>query len=413
MVLSIGLGVALSMITWTLVHTMSGDPIPEKSAQLYFPTVDMWGPTAAKAKVGNEPPHLLSYGVATALLRDHRAKYQSAAYWFTPTVIPLAQATHPLSVSGFAVTGEFFPMLNVPFKYGTGWSNEDDAAGAQVAVISESLSEKLFGSGDSVGKTFGINDRNYRVVGVFDRWNPQPTYYDVPAFGGFMLEPTDLFLPFNAAIAAQIPHKGSGQCFDSPAQPGFAGLLQSSCAWVSYVAELPTAADVQSYKNYLEGFAHQSFSWAPNVRLHGLKAWLNYLQVVPPGVRILRIVGIGLLFVCLANTTGLMLAKFMGRTGEIGIRRALGATRRLIFAQFLIEGAVIGVVGGALGLLMTLAGLAWIRLRVPANYSFMTYLDAELLALTIAMAVIAALLAALYPGWRAARVQMAWQLKIG
>ncbi|HEX5488645.1 MAG TPA: ABC transporter permease, partial [Rhodanobacteraceae bacterium] len=167
MVLSIGIGVALAMTTWALVHSLSHDPIPGKSAHLFIPTVDMWGP-AAHAKTGgaNEPPKLMDYGTAAALLHDHRAKYQSAIYWIAPTVVPGTPGTHPFNASGFAVTGEFFPMLDVPFKYGSGWSNADDAARAQVAVISSDLNDKVFGGGDSVGKTFAIDGRDYRVVGV-------------------------------------------------------------------------------------------------------------------------------------------------------------------------------------------------------------------------------------------------------
>jgi putative ABC transport system permease protein len=91
MVLSISVGVALAMTTWTLVHMMSRDPIPYKSAHLFIPTVDAWGPSAETKD--NEPPSLFGYATATALMRDHRARFQSAVYWVNPTVIP-TQAAH-------------------------------------------------------------------------------------------------------------------------------------------------------------------------------------------------------------------------------------------------------------------------------------------------------------------------------
>ena len=59
------------------------------------------------------------------------------------------------------------------------------------------------------------------------------------------------------------------------------------------------------------------------------------------------------LLVCLVNTIGLLLAKFMRKSGEIGLRRALGASKPQLFAQFIIESGVIGVSGGVLGLLLT------------------------------------------------------------
>lgn len=99
MVLSIGIGVALAMSTWTLVHLMERDPIPQKSAQLFFPTIDAWGPAArSKATNGNEPPDELDYATAEALLRDHRAKYQSAIYGIDPTVTPSRPGEYSFNV---------------------------------------------------------------------------------------------------------------------------------------------------------------------------------------------------------------------------------------------------------------------------------------------------------------------------
>jgi len=412
MVLSIGIGVALAMSTWSLVQMMSRDPIPEKSTQLFVPTIDMWGPSSrSSASSDNEPPDLLDYGTAVALMRDHRARFQSPAYWLSPSVVPSKVGEHPFKADGFAVSGELFPMLNVPFRYGSGWSSADDAQRAQVVVISGALNHKVFGGGNSIGKTLNIDGHDYRVVGVLGHWNPQPVYYDVPAFGGFMLQPIGLFLPFNTAIAAGIPHNGETDCTSSPAQSGLVGLLHSSCVWISYMAQLDSAQAVGQYRNYLEGFARQQFSWPPNIRLRGLMAWLNYLQAVPSSIQILRLVGLGLLVVCLVDTVGLMLAKFLRRSGEIGVRRALGAPRRAIYAQFLTEGAVIGVAGGVLGVLLTWFAMLWLRARFPENWSALTGVDTELLGLTLAVAIVATLLAALYPTFRAAQVQPAWQLK--
>ncbi|MGH8145947.1 MAG: ABC transporter permease [Rhodanobacteraceae bacterium] len=415
MILSIGVGVALAMTTWTLEHSMSRDPIPQKSAQIYFPTVDMWGPAArerAGDTHGNEPPNLLDYATVVALLRDHRAKYQSANYWLTTTVIPSRQGEHPFNVSGFGVTSEFFPMLDVPFKYGSGWSDVDGKARAQVAVISQRLNAKLFGGRDSVGKTFGIGKRDFRVVGVLGDWHAQPVYFDFPANGGFMLQPTDLFLPFSTAVAAGLSVNGSSWCLATPDQPGFAGLVHSNCGWVSYMAELDTPAAVRNYKDYLQAFARQRFSWPPNVRLRDLMAWMKYLGVGAGPLQILKFVGVGLLIVCLVDTIGLMLAKFLRKSGEIGVRRALGAPRHAIYAQFLTEGAVIGVAGGVVGLFLTWLGTLWLQHRFPRAWaSAMPHVNASVLVLTIVVAIVATLLAALYPTWRAAHVQPAWQIK--
>src|SRR3546814_5873554 len=61
--------------------------------------------------------------------------------------------------------------------------------------------------------------------------------------------------------------------------------------------------------------------------------------------------------VCLLNTVGLLLAKFLRRSGEVGVRRALGASRREIFMQCLVEAGVVGMAGGIVG-----QALAWLGL---------------------------------------------------
>lgn len=410
MVLSIGVGVALAMTTWTLVHMMSRDPIPDKSAHLFVPTVDAWGPSGDTKD--NEPPDLFEYTTATALMRDHRARFQSPTYWMNPTIIPGEVGKYPFVTSGFAVSSELFPMIDATFKYGSSWNSSDDESRAQVVVIGEQINDRVFGGGNSVGKTLTIDGHSYRVVGVMNHWNPQPAYFNVPAFGGFMVQPIGLLLPFNTAIGAAIPRDGERPCLHSP-EEGFDGLLRSSCAWISYIVQLDNASSVNDYEQYLQGFARQNYNWPPNVRLRGLMAWLDHMKVVPPGVRILQIVGVGLLIVCLVDTIGLMLAKFLRRSGEIGIRRALGAPRSSIYAQFLTEGALIGAMGGVLGLILTALGMFWLRLRFPENWSVLTQLDVSVLALTLVVGLVATFLAALYPAFRAARVQPAWQLKSG
>lgn len=415
MVLSIGVGVAMAMSTWTLVHLMSGDPIPQKSAQIYFPTIDAWGPAwHATAKNGNEPPDRLDYSTAIALLRDHRATYQSAIYPVSATVTPRRSGEYPFNVISYAVTDEFFPMVDVPFEYGAGWSTADESGAAQVAVITARLSEKLFGAGDSVGKMAAVNGREYRVVGVLDNWNPQPVFFDldgVQGLNGFATHPTELYVPFSTAVAAGLEPRGGKGCYKKPETSSFSDLQRSSCGWLSYMVQLNTAAAAQPYKNYLEGFARQQFSWAPNIRLRDLTAWLAYQQIVPGAFKILRLVGVGLLIVCLVDTIGLLLAKFLRRSGEIGVRRALGAPRRAIYVQFFTETAVIGVVGGVLGIVFTWLAMAWIRAKSPSTWAPLIQLNVGLLALTLAVAIVATLLAALYPAWRAAHVQPAWQIK--
>ena len=413
MVLAIGFGVAASMTTWSVFRAVSGDPIPWKSSQLHVPQIDMWGPDAQRGGGAPDkgPPEALDYGDAVSLMRDHRAKLQSALYQIGPSVVPADAAKHPIQTGGHAVFGEFFAMVDVPFKYGSGWSATDDEHRAQVAVISAKLNEKVFDGANSVGKMLNIEGRDYRVVGVIGDWNPQPRFYDVVNTGGFASESEDLYVPFNTAISAGMSNDGNTNCSVVP-EAGFEGLQRSSCVWIAYMAQLDDAAAVDAYRNYLEGFARTRYTgWAPNVRLRNLPDWLDHEHVVPSDTKVSLLIALGLLLVCLVNTAGLLLAKFLRRSSEIGVRRALGAPRLAIYAQFLTEGAVIGLTGGVLGLVLTGIGVASVALVLPRDIANLAHLDVSLLATTLVVSVLASLLAALYPTFRAARVVPAWQLK--
>lgn len=413
MIVTIGFGVAASMTTWSVFRAVSGDPIPWKSAKLFVPQIDAWGPSAQanNPDADNEPVDALTYGDAIGLMRDHRATLQSAMYGIAPSVIPAEPGKHPIQVRGRAAYSEFFPMLDVPFVHGSGWSAADDEHRSQVAVIGEKLNSQVFGGGNSVGKMLNIDGRDFRVVGIVGAWNPQPRYYDVVNSDAFNSEAEDVFVPFTTAIAIGMSNNGNTNCNATP-DAGFEGLQRSTCIWIAFMAQLDDAAAVDAYRNYLEGFARTRYpDWAPNVRLRGLMEWLDHEHVVPSDTKISLLIALGLLIVCLINTAGLLLAKFLRRASEIGVRRALGAPRAAIYAQFLTEAGMVGLAGGVLGLALTGLGVLGVGEVLPKEIATLARLDMPLLATTLAVAVFATVLAAVYPTFRAARVQPAWQLK--
>jgi putative ABC transport system permease protein len=147
-----------------------------------------------------------------------------------------------------------------------------------------------------------------------------------------------------------------------------------------------------------------------DAKLYGLMAWLDHMKLIPDDVRLQLWLALGFLGVCMVNIMGLLLAKFMRRSGEVSVRRALGARRRDIFLQFGIESAVIGVAGGMLGLGLAQLGLWSVRQR-PDDYAKLAQMDVSMLLGTLALAVFASVLAGMLPAWRACRITPALQLK--
>jgi putative ABC transport system permease protein len=90
---------------------------------------------------------------------------------------------------------------------------------------------------------------------------------------------------------------------------------------------------------------------------------------------------------------------------------ALGAARSEIYKQFLVEAATVGLAGGVLGLALTALGMLGVGLLFQPQIARLAHLDVSLMAMTLLTAIVATVLAAFYPAWRAAHVQPAWQLK--
>jgi len=410
MVITIGIGVASSMTTYAVLRATSRNPIPGKSFRLFIPQIDSWGATAT-AEDDGEPPDMMNYTDAMALIREHRGKLQTALYPIDVSIMPTAESRLPLQVSSYATYADTFPMFEIPFLFGSGWSPGDDEARAHVAVISRSLNEKLFRGENSVGRQIVLNHQSYRIVGVRDRWNPQPLFYDVKMLGAFG-ESAQVFVPFTSAIDARFPTAGANLCKTS-SDSGWDAWLESDCTWIWYWTELPDQKSVAAYRDYLDGYSAEQkragrFNWPPNTRLRDVMEWLDYKHVVPAESRISLLISLGFLLICLVNTVGLLLAKFMRRAPEIAVRRALGAPRKAIREQFLLEAGMVGLSGGLFGLLLTDLGMSCIGLVFDAPIARLATLDASLVALTFCVAILASVLAAIYPAWRAASVKPSW-----
>ena len=128
----------------------------------------------------------------------------------------------------------------------------------------------------------------------------------------------------------------------------------------------------------------------------------------------MMIVSLLFLAVCALNLTGLLLSKFLARAPEIGVRRALGARRLDVFLQHIVECELVAVVGGAIGVLLSLGGLAVINKwgETLAQRNDLFRFDGTMLAASAGLSLLAGLLAGVYPAWRVCRTAPAIHLKL-
>ena len=415
MVLAIALGIGASMTTLTVLHVLSGDPLPQRSGKLFRPQVDpqdMRGMMPGMGP-GTEPPRQLTLPDGRNLLKAGKADRQALMTGGSVPVQPPDASLAAFFVPAMYTSADFFAMFGVPFRYGHGWSAADDAARAREVVISAKLNQKLFGGVDSVGRDLRLAGNTFRIAGVLDDWRPNLHFYNLSA--GTYRYYDQVFVPLETALDLVLARNGSTNCWGN-GSGGVGRILPSdTCTWLQFWVELDTPTRAAAYRSFLVNYSHQQhaigrFERAPNVRLRNLTQWLDYRGVVPQDVRMQTWLAFGFLLVCLLNTVGLMLAKFLRRAGELSVRRALGASRRALFGQLLVESGVIGIAGGVLGLLLALFGLWMVRSR-PSAYAAMAHLDGVMLLATFVLALVASLIAGMLPAWRACRVMPALQLK--
>jgi len=320
----------------------------------------------------------------------------------------------PFEADTRVTSGDFFPMFDVPFLYGGGWDRRADRDAAQVAVISKALNERLFGGENSVGRKLNANDRTFTVVGVTGKWDPVPRFYDVVE-GGY--DPgADIYVPISLTPGMKIGSAGSDYGWKPEKVVTFDDWLNSEAAWLQYWVELETPADQEAYKAHLDAYALEQkklgrFQRPLNNQIHDVMEWMDYNQIVQRDVRVL--VGLGFLFlvVCLLSSISLLLTKFSGRTAEMSLRRALGASKLNIINQNLVEVGIIGAAGGIIGIGLTWLSLTGIKSGITRAPEGLFQMDGVMITTAIVIAVATSLLAGAYPAIKICAITPAQELK--
>lgn len=413
MVAAIAVGIGASMTTITVNYTMSNNPIPHKSDQLFYVQLDNWDPNQ-EDDGGFEPPDQVTYTDAMALMKAGKAYRQVASNRSGLVLEPENPDVIPFMVDARNTWADFFPMFEPPFLYGSGWDDSADENLERVVVLSRAINEQVFGGENSVGRSVRLNGMDFRVVGVLDEWLPIPKFYDVT--NNPWSEPEEIFIPFNLAIEYELPRNGNTNCWKPVDGEGYEAFLASECVWIQFWAELRNDEEEREYMQFLNAYVEQQkefgrFPRPLNNRLDDVMEWMEREEVVEEDAQVLM--GLSLLFlvVCLLNTIGLLLAKFMRKTGDISVRRALGAKKSDLFTQHMIESGMIGFAGGLIGVGLTLLGLKGIEMLFGDMVDNLVGMDWVMVFTAIGLAIVSALLAGLYPTWQACRIMPASQLK--
>ncbi len=420
-VIAIGLGIAVPTTILSIHHVFAQNPIPEKSDVLYNVRVDSWDPDSEFFDIRpGDPPKHITYrdmaGLSESDIPAYRTGIASAAIF----VFPEDQKLRPYQTRVRLCSADFFPMFDVPFRYGSGWTREADESRDRVVVLSRESNEKLFGGRDSVGQTVRLGEQLFTVVGVLDRYRPTPQFYDV--INNAMGKPREFFLPFDfikdQALGLAMSGDTDGWGPNVPRDDLEAYFAATELTWIQYWVEVP-AERIAEYRDFVDSYTLSQkelgrFPRPLNNRVTPLMEWMEIREVVPTASYALGIISLLFLAVCCLNLMGLLLSKFLSKSALLGVHRALGASKVSIFWQRLLECELVGLFGGILGGVLAAVALRLLNRTLPSFIapSDLFQVDGYMLGLTLVLALVAGLTAGLYPAWRACRIAPAIQLKL-
>ncbi|HUI43466.1 MAG TPA: ABC transporter permease [Terriglobia bacterium] len=305
---------------------------------------------------------------------------------------------------GDVVTGNYFEVLGVTAARGRLIGPEDDAPrGAHpVAVLSYALWQRKLGADPAVlGSKLVLNGYPFTVIGV------APERFAGTTTG----QPYDVWVPMSMLDQAM------------PRTVGHRFFEERAWGWLSVFGRLKPDVSVEQAASETQGIARQLALAYPNTNADRTVAVVRGVGLDPDdraslsGLLGLLFAGVGLLLlIACANVAGLLLVRAGARQREIAVRLALGASRGRVARQLLVEGLLLALAGGSLGLLLA----PWaVRLALALTGTASTLrgadvsVDASVLAFTLGASVITGLAFALVPALRCSRPDLVSSLKQG
>ncbi len=414
LIAGIALGIAVSTAFVTAYYLMAADPIPSKSDRLFAVQLDSWDPNEPyDDDHPEEPPQQVTYRDAIALMESDIPTHQTVMFKAQLTVHPASEELRPYRAMTRLTSGDFFRLFNVPFEYGGPWDASADRGPEEVVVLSRDTNDRLFGGRDSVGRTLRIEDRDFRVVGVLGEWRPIVKYYDVNNHP--YEEPEAVYLPFHFHRQMELYSSGNTNGWKFYPGTAYEDFLGSESVWLQMWVQLDDREQRARYQSFLDAYTESQraagrFQRPTNNQLSDVPTWLAKREVVADEAKLMLIISLLFLIVCSVNLIGILLGKFLARSPEVGVRRALGASRRSVFLQHIVECELIGLLGGVLGIALSAGALKIINRLLGEQFVFS--LDLNMVGAGLLLSLVAGLVAGIYPAWRICAVPPALHLKL-
>jgi putative ABC transport system permease protein len=367
---TLALGIAVNTTIFSVVNGILLRPLPYRDSSRL---VLLWT-TFAKQSAFE-----LSSGYRTAQdWKEQSRSLEAMIFWREePVVLQEEPEAEPLEAA--YVTPNFFTELGVQPALGRAFTAEEAARGDRIAVLSHALWKRRFAASPSViGRSIRIEGHTAVVAGIMPE-SFRPLSRD-----------TEMWMPDSASFFF-------AETKDSR-DPKF--------GW-GVLARLRPGVGLAQAQAEMDGIASRTGAAYPNMRNAGVRVVPLLDQVtskVRLGIELLFAAVAGVLLIACANLGNLLLARAAGRTREVAVRTALGASRRQLIGQFLAESAVLAAIAGVLGFGLAALGLRALLAAAPGNIPRLNEvsLDLRTLLFTLTVSCLAAILFGLGPALRLA-----------
>ncbi len=289
----------------------------------------------------------------------------------------------PQRLQAATTTWQWFDVLGAKPLIGRGFRMEDDQPGAnQIVVLSFDVWRRMFGEQKSVlGTSMELDRKPYRIVGVMPanfRWPSQADLWIPLGLPKMAYAEGHRFDEFFTVIARLRPGVSFAQCKQ------FMGVLSQRAK---------SNKEVAIYAN--------DSQWSMDVETSGQ---LTFGDLKNPLLVLSAAVGLVLLIAC-SNIAGLMLVRASGRSRDLAVRSALGASMKNLVGQAMAESLLLALGGTILGILSISVLLKGLLAVAPARITMGLVIkpDLHVVFFTMAAGVLTAILFGLIPGWQAAR----------
>ena len=398
-VLVLAIGIGANSAAFSMVNALLLKPRPGHPAGVVVGLYDK-DPSKPDTFRAFSWPEFLS-------LRAHRDAFAGVtAHNFAFVGIDAGGHTRQVIVD--MVSREFFDVFGSPLARGRGFTADEERPGVDpgVAILSYAAWQSRGGGEDVLGSTVRLNGRPLTIVGVAQK-----------GFGGSLaLVSPELFVPISAydRLANDFVREGTTTTLadrrtrmlivDVQLQPG-ATIAAAAPQLQAMTAEL-LAGD--------PSLKHAELMLAPLARLGVSTKPRTDSDLTAVTAALLSLSGLVLLIASL-NLANMLLARGIARRKEFAIRLAIGGTRARIVRQLLVEGAMLALMGGVLGLVLaqwsTWALVTKLSPYMPISFTFDSSPDARVVTATLGFAMVSVLLFSLGPAWSLARTQALPELK--